>query len=279
MKRKIKQLVAVVFTITFCVGVGIAHPCSDADKKALEAFDREWGDVVNAGDRAGMERIYADGYAGFGLLTTTDRKQAIDGAVTAAEQGNTGSQNQPQVSYDHYIISCTPNTGTITHRVVIKTMADGKESISYSRSVHFFVKNGGRWQVASSVGNPMNEAGNLIYKHISGSNAFMNRDTKWFEKNIADNYVAVTSTGKVFNKAQTIESIKTNKNQYESIRLSNVRVRLNGKMAVVVGFYHLKGKTADGKPIDMKLRFTRSFTKKHGNWLAVTEQTGPVTDN
>jgi len=158
-------------------------------------------------------------------------------------------------------------------------MTDGKESVAYSRSVHFLEKNVGGWQVASSVGNPMNGGGNLIYKHITGSNAFMNRDTKWFEKNTDDNYIGVSSTGTVTNKAQSIEAIKNNKNKYESIRLSNVNVNVDGKMAVVTGVQHIKGQTEDGKPIDIKLRFTRTLAKKHGNWVAVAAQTSIVTDN
>jgi len=281
MIKTIKQIVCVVLTITFCVVVGIAQ-CSDADKKALEAFDKASGDASRAGDRAALERIYADGYARFRLLRTTDRKQAIDNIVNAAQRRKSaGSQNQPQISLsaDHYIISCTANTGTITHRVVIKTMTDGKESVAYRRSVHFLEKRGGRWQVVSNVRHRMNEGGNLIYKHISGYNAFMNRDTKWFEKNMDDNYIGVSSTGTVRNKVQTIEYIKNNKNKYESIRLSNMNVNVDGKMAVVTGVYHFKGQTADGKPIDTKVRFTRTLAKKHGNWVAVAAQFATVTDN
>ncbi|MGI8498474.1 MAG: hypothetical protein ACR2OG_12915 [Gemmatimonadaceae bacterium] len=41
--------------------------CSDADKKALEAFDHTWGDATTRGDRAALQAIFADDYQGLGL--------------------------------------------------------------------------------------------------------------------------------------------------------------------------------------------------------------------
>ena len=40
--------------------------CSDADRKALEAFDRTWGDATTRGDRIALQTIMADDYQAFG---------------------------------------------------------------------------------------------------------------------------------------------------------------------------------------------------------------------
>ncbi len=54
--------VFVMFVLTFaCAGYAFGE-CGDSDKKALEAFDRAWGDAGVKGDRAALMAIYADDY-------------------------------------------------------------------------------------------------------------------------------------------------------------------------------------------------------------------------
>jgi ketosteroid isomerase-like protein len=107
----------------------------------------------------------------------------------------------------------------------------------------------------------------------------MNRDTKWFERNMDDWYYSMNSDGKLLNKAQSIQAIKKDNNKYESIRLSDERVHIDGDIAMTTGIHHIKGMTPDGKTIDMKLRFMRTFKKKDGGWVAVASQSTKISDN
>src|SRR5438045_2424860 len=95
--------------------------CSSADRAALEAFDHAWGAASVSGDRAALMNIYADDYAG--MPGMQNKMAAIDGAVKAAEKGKM-DPNPDKVTYDHYMITCTPMSATITHRNTIWT-ADG----------------------------------------------------------------------------------------------------------------------------------------------------------
>lgn len=276
---KIKQFTGLCLLIALG-GLAVFGQCSEADKKALEAFDRQWGDFSERGDRGALERIYAKDYTGIGFMNTTGRKQTIDNTVTQAQQAKTGSEKQPKLAYDTYVITCTPNTATITHRVVVKTMDDGQYTTSYSRAIHFLEKRGTDWKVVSSTGHPIEGAGRLVSKEIDGYKAYLRRDVDWFENNTADNYIGVNLSGQTVNKEQAIEAMKNDKNKYDSIKLSNVNVQMNGDVGVVTGVYHIKGTDMEGKPIDMKLRFTRTLAKEDdGIWKAVAGHTTVLNDN
>lgn len=269
----IKQVVLAVMVIAVSA-VAVAAQCSDADQQALEKFDRDWGKHSDSKNRAALEQIYADDFMSIGLIEMTGKKEAIDNTM------NADTTNQPDVSYDNYMITCTSNTATVTHRNVVKTMADGKESVSYGRSIHVLEKRNGRWQVVSTTGHPMNDdVATVMNKEMDGYQAYLRRDIEWFEKNTADNYIGINAEGKTHNKAQMIEIIKNDKNKYEMVKLSDVSVRNDGDMAVITGVYKIKGMSADGKPMKMKIRFTRTLARKDGNWQAIAGQSTIVNDN
>lgn len=267
-----KILLAVLLTALSTIAV--SAQCSDAQTKALEKWDRDWAKHSDDGNRAELDKIYADDFAGIGFLAITDKKQAIDNTIS----GN-AAPNQPVSTYDNYMISCTPNTATITHRNVTKSMADGKESVSYSRAIHFLEKRGKNWQVVSSTGHPMSDESALIFnKEMDGYQAYMRRDIGWFEQNTADNYMGIGLDGNMANKSQMIERMKNDKNKYESVRLSNVSIRNEGDMAVITGVYNIKAMDPAGKPMEMKMRFTRTLTKKDGDWKAIASQVTLMND-
>ena len=58
--KNILVLVALVLSIT----VSAAAMCSDADKKALAAFDAAWSKAGQSGDKTALMAIYADDYMG-----------------------------------------------------------------------------------------------------------------------------------------------------------------------------------------------------------------------
>lgn len=254
--RGLFQIVLAISLLTAYVGA----QCSDANRKSLEALDRAWGD---ADTLAKLEPFYASDYEGIGLLSTTTRAQELEGADDPVDP------NAPKNSYDTYVISCTSMTATVTHRVVTVTEKDGKKSTSYFRAIHFAEKRDGRWQFVSSTGHPMNDEGVIIYKEIDGYHAYMNRDVEWMEKNTAASYLGVGFQGNVVSKSQSIENMKNDKNKYESVKLSNVRVEVTGDVGVITGIYDIAGKDAAGNPIRMKMRFSRTLKRSYGDWVAV----------
>lgn len=273
-----KMLVSSVILLAVFSVTAFAQ-CSEAEKNALIAFDKQWGEMSEKGDRAALERIYADGYVNIGMLDTGGSKaEAIDEAVAAAEARKTTppEAGTPEPLFDNYIVACTPNTATITHRIVMKSGQKTMEKTNYGRVIHVLEKRDGRWQAVSSTGHPMDKVGYLIYKEIDGYQAYMKRDLEWFEKNTADSYMGVGLDGQPYNKAKMLEMMKKDQNKYASVKLSDVDVQVNGEMAVMTGVYHIKGTDPDGKPIDMKMRFTRTLAEEGGRWRAVAGQSTPI---
>lgn len=247
--------------------------CSDADKASLEQLDRAWGAATLRGDRAYLQSLYADDYTGATYTGTQGKASAIDDAVRAAEANRANPQNVPRLSYDNYVITCTPNSATLTHRNVVTTTAGGKETTSYSRSVHVFEKRGGRWQVVGNAGHALPDGGVLAYMESDWNEAERKRDASWFERNLADDATLIGSrTGALESKSQYIASIRNDKSQFDSIELSELAVRVDGNAAVVTGVNRVRGKDEQGRPMDRRLRFTDTFVKRDGRWLVLASQ-------
>jgi ketosteroid isomerase-like protein len=255
----------------------IAAQCSDADKKALEAFDRAWGDATRAGDRAALTNIYADDY--MGLPGMQAKGPAIDGAVAAAEKAKANPDPNPdKVTYDHYLITCTANSATITHRNTVWTAegTGGKPETFYTRSVHVLEKRNGKWQVVSNAGGGLEDHEVLWDLEQDWNDAVLKKDKAWFEKNYASDFTSVSGTeGKLMNKAEDIADTMDPKLTMEQVETTGMNIRVDGGRAIVTGVFHTKG-TYDGKPFDRKVRYTDTWIRRDGRWIAWASQGTPI---
>lgn len=262
MKRLIAMFILTIAASTFAFG-----ECSDADKKALEAFDRAWGQAGETGDRAALINIYADDYTGFpGMLNKT---ATIENTMKDFERNKANPQMADKIMHDAYMISCTPNTATITHRNIITTKdgTGGKEETFWTRSVHFLEKRSGKWQVVSNAGGSMDDYMILGYMEMDWNNADVKRDFGWFERNYAADYSNVSSRdGKIYNKEQDLAAFKNDKSVDESAELSELNIRIDGNVGIVTGVNHVKGRDEKGQPFDIWVRFTDTFIKRDGRW-------------
>ena len=262
-----------VALLVIAASAGAYAQCSDADKKKLEAFDRTWGDASMRGDRAYLENVLADDFISISATGTQTKAQTVDMQVKQAEQARTSTEKQPTVTHDHYVISCTPKTATITHRNVITTMANGKEDTQYSRSIHFLEKRGNDWKVISSTGNPLNDGAMLLYMEEEWNDADLARNTAWYERNFADDATDTSSrTGALSSKAEDIQDMKTTKRTLDLAELSETRVRMEGNTGVVTGVNHVKGHDDKGAAFDRWIRFTDTYVKRDGRWLVWATQ-------
>ncbi len=142
-----------LITIILATAFSAAAECSDADKKALAAFDTAWGKAGESGDKTALMSFYADEYVGFPGMQ--GKHAAIEATMDTFARNKANPAGADKVTYDHYIVSCTPMTATVTHRNTVWTPhgAGGKPETFYTRSVHFLEKRGGNWQVVSNAGN------------------------------------------------------------------------------------------------------------------------------
>ncbi len=263
----------VLFVLTFaCAGYAFGQ-CSESDKKSLEAFDRAWGEAGVKGDRNALMTIYADDYTG--LPEMQNKMQTIELTMADFERAKANPNMADKVTHDNYMITCTPNTATVTHRNIVTTKngAGGKEETFWTRSVHFLEKRGGKWQVVGNAGNGLDESAMLGYMERDWNTADVNRDLSWFEQNFAADYSGISSrTAKIQTKAEELAGFKDDKNRTESAELSEMNIRIDGNTAIVTGVNHVKGRDEKNQPFDRRVRFTDTFIKRDGRWLVWATQ-------
>ncbi len=245
--------------------------CSEAEKTRLEQFDRAWGEAGDRGDRAHLQGVFADDFAGLSPAGLTGKTAAIDVAVRDAERTRASGRPAPKVIHDYYQIGCTPNTATITHRNVVTETVDGKPRASYTRSVHMLEKRGEGWKVVSNAGHPLTDGAILLYMEREWNDADLKRDYAWHERTYADDFSAVSSrTGTLSTKPEDIASSK--KSTLDFAELSDLDVRVEGSNGVVTGINHVKGKDDKGASFDRQIRFTDTFVKRDGRWMVWATQ-------
>jgi ketosteroid isomerase-like protein len=245
--------------------------CPEAEKTKLEQFDRAWGNAGEKGDRAHLQSVFADDFAGLSPAGLTGKVQAIDTAVRDAERARASGRPAPKVVHDYYQIGCTPNTATITHRNVVTESVDGKERTFYTRSVHMLEKRSDGWKVVSNAGHPLNDGAILLYMEREWNDADMKRDFAWHERSYADDFSGINGrTGALSTKSEEIASSK--QGTVESAELSELDVRVEGSNGVVTGINRVKGKDAKGAAFDRNVRFTDTFVKRDGRWMVWATQ-------
>lgn len=101
--------------------------------------------------------------------------------------------------------------------------------------------------------------------------AAKSRDGGVLRELLADDYVGLSSTGKISNKRQEIASITKSKDTYKSTSGSGLRVRMISKnVAVVTGNYREVGADKAGKKIDRRYRFIDTWVERNGKWQCVS---------
>ena len=100
-------------------------------------------------------------------------------------------------------------------------------------------------------------------------------DTKALDAVLADDWVVVGPTGAVETKRQQEKKIKDKSLVFEAIDPKEVKVRVHGDAAIVMGLYHIKA-TLNGRTVDGVFRNTGVFTKQAGTWRCVFNQVTPV---
>ena len=81
-----------------------------------------------------------------------------------------------------------------------------------------------------------------------------------------DDYMAVTASGMLKSKEQTLEALRTGKLRVTSMDLFDRRVRFYGKTALVTGRIEAAGSTNEGD-MSGNYRYTQVFVRnEHGDW-------------
>lgn len=101
--------------------------------------------------------------------------------------------------------------------------------------------------------------------------AVKNNDATTMDRILADDFVVVTGTGKIYSKTDLLNMARTNRVHYERQDESEQTVRVWGDTAVVTA--KLWGKGLDqGKPFDWHVWFSDTYVRTPSGWRYVHGQ-------
>jgi ketosteroid isomerase-like protein len=106
---------------------------------------------------------------------------------------------------------------------------------------------------------------------LQAKEAAITRDVTFAERTLADDYVAVTPLGQVVTRADTLEARKRSQVHYDSIHITDMKVRVYGNTAIVTARAEVKGNDL-GEDFSGPYRFTRVWVRRNGRWQAVSYQ-------
>jgi ketosteroid isomerase-like protein len=90
-------------------------------------------------------------------------------------------------------------------------------------------------------------------------------DADGIAQGVMEDYTLTNSMGKVTTRANDIDEAKKNDPKYEIFENYDMKVRVHGNTAIVIGKTHTKG-ISGGKPFDSQFQFTDTFVKDGGRW-------------
>jgi ketosteroid isomerase-like protein len=103
--------------------------------------------------------------------------------------------------------------------------------------------------------------------------AEVKKDFATLDRILADDYTFTDPDGKVFSKAQTIASFKSDQNVVTDEAVSELAVQVYGDAAVVTG---LSKETLKGQTRGDVYRFTDTWVKRGGAWQCVAGHSSKV---
>src|SRR5215212_452361 len=105
--------------------------------------------------------------------------------------------------------------------------------------------------------------------------AFLHLDLATIEQLMADDYTIIQPGGRVWDKAETLASLRSEQRHWEAAASNELSVRLYGDTAVVIGRWTAKG-VNHGQPFDYQARYTSVWVKRAGRWQIVADQSTEI---
>ena len=119
--------------------------------------------------------------------------------------------------------------------------------------------------------NPTDDAKTVAALDTEYQAAVKNNDAATMDRILADDFVVVAGSGKVYTKADLLQMARTRRVQYEHQEDSDQTVRVWGDTAVVTAKIWLKG-VDQGKPFDWHVWFSDTYVRTSSGWRYVHGQ-------
>jgi hypothetical protein len=100
-------------------------------------------------------------------------------------------------------------------------------------------------------------------------------DRRWFDQNLADDFVLVTVNGIVKTKDDVVRDLVTPDFSMEPYEPTELQVRVYGDTAIVTGRVFQRF-TRRGARYEVDARYTDVYARRKGRWVLVTAHASPV---
>lgn len=114
----------------------------------------------------------------------------------------------------------------------------------------------------------------IIASEKAGWEAWKNKDAKWFQENMAEDLVDVTSDG-VFTKADVIKGLPTDC-EVKSVSLDNFKFVMLSNDVALLNYTATQDGVCLGKTLAPRVRVTVNYVKRNGKWLEAMYMETPM---
>ena len=109
--------------------------------------------------------------------------------------------------------------------------------------------------------------------------AVMKHDVPALDALLADDYIAIMGNGMILSKQQTLEGLRGGTLYFDTLKVSDRKVRFYGKTALVTSRAEVKGNAGDGD-ISGAYQYTRVYVRDaRGNWKIVSFEASKISHN
>ncbi len=121
---------------------------------------------------------------------------------------------------------------------------------------------------AAAPDSPDSASSKILACESQWNAAYKRGDVATMNSLLADDFIITVEDGSTFSKPGYIAHNGDSSVHVETSDMSDLRVRMHGKVAVVTGAYHEKG-TTKGKPYEYRDRFTDVWMDINGRWQVI----------
>lgn len=110
-------------------------------------------------------------------------------------------------------------------------------------------------------------------------NAIITKDVPAMDALLAEDYIAITASGTLQSKEQTLTNLRSGTLKFASIEFSDRKVRFYGQTALVTSRAEVSGSNSDGD-ISGSYRYTRVYVRdEKGTWKIVSFEASRIRDS
>jgi ketosteroid isomerase-like protein len=108
--------------------------------------------------------------------------------------------------------------------------------------------------------------------------AILRSDTAAMQNLLADDYLAITSSGTLQTKDQTLDNLRAGRVHFTTLDITDRKVRFYGATALVTSVADVQGTTADGE-VSGSYRYTRVYVRDpQGAWKVVSFEVSRIRE-